>query len=446
VSALATMLEGVRSSFSGVLSTISSPSSELEEALSGSLGASYTGKHVTPENSLTVPTYYAGVRLIAETVRILPLEVFRPAAGYAEKATDSRLWALLHEQPNPEMGASELWELVTGWLCCRGNAFVFKERDAGGRVIRLWGVDPRRVMVGRYNGVKVYVIYPSPLLMPPVDVPEVCTDSEIIHFRAFGNTGLVGLSPVQLHRQALGIAMAEQEVTGRMMVNDGQPSGVLTTDQELSDVATKRLVERWRKAHEGLTNKRRVAVLEQGLKWQQTALSMADAQFLEQRRLSDIEIARILRVPASKLEASMSGSSLTYSNTEMEGIDFLTYSMMPWLDRIESPLRCDPDLQFEAGLEAIFDVSKLLRVQQLERYRAYWFAIASGWLNRAEVRQRENLPAAPPGEGLDGFRPVAMLKDPPLRMLEGDGESNGHRSAAEVRDVLVNLLGGAGNG
>lgn len=362
--------------------------------------SSYAGRAVTPNSAMRVATVYAAVRILAEAVRICPLQVMRPAQDGRRysPATDNRLWDLMSVAPNPEIPASEMWELLAGHLAVHGNAFIFKERDAGGRVVRLWPLTPQQVIVGRYQRQKVYGLFPWEIAgLPPYDLPPVGTAEDIIHLRWFGTNGLVGLSPIRQLQEDIALEDGHTEFAGSVQKNNATPGGLLTTDEKLSDEAALKLSARWRRAHEGSHNAARVAVLESGLKWQTTSLSLVDAEFIRQRQLSVQSIARGWRIPASMFLAE-AGSSMQYSTTEQEGRAFLTYTLQPILDRIAAPLTADPSLQLEPGLRFSFDTDVITSVNMLDRVRATVALIMAGVKSRNEGRTGEGLAHV---EGLD---------------------------------------------
>lgn len=427
MSLLGTISHGIERR-SGGLSLLSAPSTDLERGLLGGDRTS-AGRSVTPDSALGVAAVYAAVRILAEAVRICPLQTLRPATDGRRYTTaqDCRLWDLLSVAPNPEMPAAEMWELLTGHLAIHGNAFLFKERDSGGRVVRLWPLQPSQVIVGRYRRQKVYGLFPWEVAgLPPYDLPPVGTDEDIIHMRWFGKNGLVGMSPIQQLREDIALEEGHSEFAGNVQANHAIPGGLLTMEGELTEAAAGRLLKRWRKAHEGPPNAGRVAVLEGGMKWQQASLSLVDAEFIRQRQISTQSIARGWRIPASMFLAE-AGTSMQYSTTEQEGRAFLTYTLQPILDRIAAPLTADPGMQIERGLRFSFDTDVITAVNTLDRIRATALLVTTGVLSRNDGRTRENLPHV---DGLDTYADPAMAT-----RLSGD------LADSTVHDLLLRAAG-----
>lgn len=379
------------------LSTLSNPSSELIDALTGG-STTAAGKTVNGSTALNIGAVYSAVRILSEAVRICPMEVERPAEnGRFQSALDSRMQTLVGVAPNPEMPASEMWETIVGHLAIHGNAFLFKERDLSGRVIRLWPLQPHQVLVGRYNRQKVYALYPwTEVGLPPYDLPEIGTDADIIHFRWFGTNGLVGLPPIRQLREEVAVEARQVDFSGEILKNNARPGGILTTEGKLSEGAATRLLQRWIKAQ---AEAGKVAVLEEGLKWQQTTLSLVDAQFIAQRQLSLTAIARGWRIPASMFLAE-AGSSMTYSTTEQEGRNFLAYTLQPILDRLTAVMSADPDLQIEPGLRFTHNTDAILNVETLARLQGLALQINAGMISRNEARLEEGRKTV---DGLDTY-------------------------------------------
>ncbi|WP_340619126.1 phage portal protein, partial [Xenorhabdus entomophaga] len=156
------------------------------------------------------------------------------------------------------------------------------------------------------------------------------TQADIWHVRIFTLNGLTGLSPVAYARQAIGLGLATEEHGSRLFGNGAVTSGVLQTDQPLTDEAFNRLKTDFEAQHQGLANAHKPLILEMGLKWQQISLSAEDAQFLETRKFQLEEICRIFRVPLHMVQNT---DRATFNNIENLGIGFINYSLVPYLTR-----------------------------------------------------------------------------------------------------------------
>jgi HK97 family phage portal protein len=359
------------------LSGLGQPGDWLKDALTG--GQTFSGKTVTIEGSLALVPVYSAVSLLAGATGSLPLIVYRRLGEDGrERAHTHRTWPLLHDQPNPEMAADEVWELVMAHLLLWGNAFIAKIRDNFGVVTELWPLRPNRVQVGRDNQGNRYFV---------VDGNGRYDNRDILHIRGLGTDGLVGLSPVQQARQMLAGAMALEEFTGDFWANDAQPGVVLSHPNKLSPDAAKNLKASWDAAHKV---KGKTAVLEEGITVERLTMPLEDAQFIETQKFNDLRVAQLFRIPPFYLGAA-SGDSLTYSNAETQGIDFVRWSLRRWLIRIEGALLRDPSLFLQGQrFYPEFLVDSLLRADTAVRYGAYKTALDGQFLTVDEVRELEN--------------------------------------------------------
>jgi HK97 family phage portal protein len=361
-------------------STLANPSPTLREAFGG--GQTLSGASVNIENAIQLVPLFSGVSLIAGAIGSLPLVVYRRTAEGRERAENHRTYGLLHTQPNPEMGADEVWEIVGEHLNLWGNAFIWKARDSFGNVGELWPLKPSRIQVGRdKDGKRIFIVDGK--------VEQPYTETDILHIRGLSPDGLVGYSPVQLARNTLGNAISQGEFQSKFLGQDGKPSVLLRHPNSLKPDAAARLKAGWDSIKTGGT-----AVLEEGIEVERWTMPLEDAQFLEQMQFSDLRIAQLLNLPPSFLGAP-TGDSLTYSTTEQQGLQFITYTLRRWLIRIEGSLLRDPSIFLQGSrFFPEFLVDGLLRADSRTRGDFYAKALASeaGWMSRNEVRDRENLP------------------------------------------------------
>lgn len=361
-----------------------------------------TGQAVGPESAARHIDVYACVRVLGDAVGSLPLHVYQRQPDGGRERADSTGVARLLAAPHPALTPSAFKATVMAHLTLWGNAYVAKLRPrARAGVGALWPIDPARVGVGLDGSQPVYIINKG----TTDDYEGVFTPRDIIHIKALSTDGLVGLSPIQQARNALGLGIAMEEYAARFFANSAHPSGVLQVPGLLSDDARERLKGDWNAMHQGMRLSHRVAVLEAGMVWQAIGMPNTDMQFLEQRKLSATQIARLFRVPPWMIAAD-DGGSLTYSNTEQQQLAFMTHSVRPWLVSIEEALRLDEDLfDREGPLYPEFDMDAAMRSDTLSRAQAYEKALGGtgrpAWMTVNEVRQRENLPSIEGGDELN---------------------------------------------
>lgn len=331
------------------------PVVELENEEAIYLEGSYSGERVDPKSSMRLIPVWACVQLISGSIGSLPLRVYRTDADGRKVETPKHSTAKLFASPNPCMGGDELIEHVTLSLNLWGNAFVYKNK-ANGTVNELWPLDPSRVRVTRSkDGFPLYVVDND---------KGPFTSAEIIHFRGLSYDGLVGLSPIQQAYQGLGNYKAAERFQGRFWANNATPGGILKHPNRLSPEAAQRLRAQWGAAHSG-NNQSSTAILEEGMEYQPLSLPIADSRLLETISAGVLDCCRVWQVPASMLQTSIAGKSMTYSTTEHEYSHYTRFTLRRWMSRIEKTLQRDADLFSMNGLGAqmsvSFDTSDLTR-------------------------------------------------------------------------------------
>jgi HK97 family phage portal protein len=371
----------------------------------GLAGGTESGVSVTVDSALRVSSVYSCVRILAETVAMLPLITYERLARGKRRASEHPLYSLLHDRPNDFMTAYTFRETVQGHLALRGNAYIHVDYNGAGRAEELFPLRPDRL---------IQIIERDGRLLYQYQLPEEIrwfTDAEIWHLRSLGADGKVGYSPVSLHRQGVGLAMAQEIYAARFFGKGATPGGVLEHPGHLSDQARTNLRESWEGTHGGLGRSHKVAILEEGLKWNAIGMSQRDAQYIEGRKFQVSEIARMFRIPphmVGDLERA------TFSNIEQQGLEFVIYTMMPWLVNWEQSIL--QTLFPPADRQSFFPeflLSGLLRGDTQTRYAAYALARQNGWLSANDIRELENMN---PIEGGDTY--LVPLNLTPARSLE----------------------------
>ncbi len=345
-----------------------------------SLGGAYTygEQAVSPAGALAIADAYACIRALCDAAASLPLHTYRrtpqgrvPVGGRG---------ADLLRRPAPAVTTANLVADLMLHLQLFGNAYVLKLRG-GGDIEQLALAHPDRVRVRVEGGRRTYEINWN-------NRYQTATTADVVHVRGMSLDGLTGLSPIKQARVALGLSRDLTQHASRFFAGGAMPAGWLKT-MDFSGEAVERLresIRNRRAAHEG------IGVIPDGVDWVPVGMPLDDAEFLEQRKLSTVEICRIFRVPPWVVGAD-SGGSLTYSNTEQQSLHFATYSLRPWLVVIESALSADPDL-FPGDAYCAFNLDALLRSDAKTRAEVYHLMLdpVQGWATRAEVRELEDLP------------------------------------------------------
>lgn len=377
------------------------PPRALVDALTGNV-TSVTGRVVSAEGALAQATVFACVRLISESVGMLPLILYRRMAPRGkERATNHPLYTILHTLPNPELTPSELWENLVGHVALWGNAYCEIEYDLAGRRRALWPLRPDRMEVGVNDRNERTYVYTTP------NGRRLGLERwRVWHVRGWGTDAWVGKSPISLAREAIGLALATEEYGSRFFGNDSRPGGALRHPGKLTPAAADRLRGSWESAHGGMGNAHRVAVLEEGIEWQTIGIAPEDAQFLETRQFQDTKICSIYRVPPHMIGIVDSSTSWG-TGIEQQGIGYVSYTLMPYLVRITQSLGRDLLTTAErTELFAEYLTDALVRGDIGARYSAYSVGRTGGWLSVNDIRERENMN---PVDGGDGYlQPLNM--------------------------------------
>lgn len=357
-------------------------SSELSEMI-GLTYDTYTGRSVSPQLAMQLTAVFSCVRVLAESVGMLPCSLYEQLNRGNRRAVRERLNKLLSTKPNNYMTPQEFWELLIACLCLRGNFYAYKVK-ALGEVVELLPLDPSSVTPKLNSKWE-----PEYQVTFPDGKRDTLTQDDIWHVRIFTLDGLTGLSPIAYAKQADGLGLATEEHGSRLFGNGAVTSGVLQTDQYLKDDAYERLKTDFENRHQGLANAHKPMILEMGLKWQQISMTSEDAQFLETRKFQLEEICRIFRVPLHMIQNT---DRATFNNIENLGIGFINYSLVPYLTRIEQRINVGLVKPSKQGVfYAKFNTGALLRGDMKSRFDAYATGINWGIYSPNECRELEEL-------------------------------------------------------
>ena len=364
------------------------------------MGSAASGKHVNERTSMQMTAVYSCVRILSEAVASLPLNVYRYTdSGGKEKAIDHTLYRLLHDEPNPEMSSFIFRETLMTQLLMWGNAYAQIIRNGKGEVVALYPLMPDRMTVDRDKNGRLYYKYTkSNDDAPTMENGSVYLDpSDVLHVPGLGFDGLVGYSPIAMAKNAIGLAIAAEEYGSKFYANGAAPSGVLEHPGTLKD--PERVRNSWNSTFGGSSNSHKVAVLEEGMKYTPISISPNEAQFLETRKFQINEIARIFRVPphmVGDLEKS------SFSNIEQQSLEFVKYTLDPWVIRWEQALyRSLLTEEEKKELFFKFNVEGLLRGDYASRMNGYATARQNGWMSANDIRELEDLDRIPEELGGD---------------------------------------------
>ena len=364
---------------------------------SASLYGSRSGVRVSEKSSLGLTAVWSAVRLLSETIASLPINIYK-MDNQGSKFIDfpNPLNKLISISPSPNYTKYNFIETMMSHLLLWGNAYACIKRNGGARAYELEILNPENVepFKSEDDGLVYYNSKKYGIL----------ADKEMIHIVGFSYDGIKGKSPIRVAAEALGIATASQEFGANFFGRGANLSGVLEHPSRLSDDAANRLRSSWNDRFSGIKNSHQTAILEEGVKFKPIGMPLADAQFIETRRFSVEEIARIFRVPNHLINDL---TKATYSNIEQQSLEFTKYSLTPylvnWEQELNRKLLSDRELSTHFFK---FQTTELLRGDADSRADYYRKLFEIGAISPNEIRTMENLNKI--SEGDEYFVPLNL--------------------------------------
>lgn len=379
-------------------------------------GAAHSGKAVTLDSALQVSTFWACLKLTAGAIASMPLAVYERRPDGSRVQTDHAIVSLLTESPDGERTAHEFWEAATAWMLATGNAYAEISR-LNGRIVALNLLPSDCVQVTRKDGELRYVFTADG---KRTELPA----ESVLHLKGFGFGGDLGLSVIRHGVQTLGSAIAAEETAGKLLGNGMMPSGVLSSEQELTDEQREQLTKIL-KAYTSSSNAGKIVVLESGLKFDQISLNPEDGMLLASRQYSVEDVCRWFLCPPVLIgHANVTSWG---SGIEQLFLGWLQTGLDPIANRIEKRI----SFQLLAPGErrrfyCEFNREGLLRADSAAKMAFLAGAVTNGLMSRNEARAKLNLPRV---DGADDL--TAQVNLAPLDRLGGGGDA-----ASTIRNAL----------
>jgi HK97 family phage portal protein len=385
--------------------TLANPIPELTEALLGGAPPA-AGVSITERTAEGIPAVYAAVRVIAETVGQVPLKVYRKSAANKYPDPTHPLYALLHDEANPETTAQEFRENLTGHAALWGNGYAEVERRKSGTVKALWPLHPGAMRVDRGPNNRLRYTYQTADMSTPTIYHWDPAASPIFHLRYNG-----GRSPIRMLRESLATSKALEIFAATLFGNGARPGGVIQSKDAIK--VTKEQIEslrrQWNEVHRGVGNSNKIAVLPPGLQWQAVGMPLEDAQFAELLNLQIEQAARIWRVPLFMIQA-MEKTSTWGTGIEQMAIGFVNFTMAPWFTRWQQTIARDllTYKSFETH-EALFVLFALMRGDFKSLNDALQVQRQNGIINADEWRELVDMNEQADGQGQTYWRPANFV-------------------------------------
>ena len=332
------------------------------------------------DKALTLTSVWNAIRLLSESVSSLPISVYRKENnGDKIEDVNNRIYNLIKFRPNKFQNKITFFEYVMYSVLTDGNAYVQIVRDNSANPVQLIPLNPDYVNIFIKDNELFY----------QMDGGSVLDSADVLHIKLITDDGIEGLSPIDQCAKAINWNLSIEEFGSTFFKNGAKPSSVLSTDRALSETAIARLKDSFNSSYAKLKSSNSTIILEEGLSFKPISISPEQAQFLASRQFGIEEIARIFNIPPHMLK-DLSKSS--FNNIEMQSQEYVTYTLMPYLTRIEQEMNLKLFRTNELGKTFVeFNVNGLLRGDVKTRNEAYKTAIQNGYMSINEVRQKENL-------------------------------------------------------
>lgn len=361
------------------------------------------GDHISENKAMSIGAVFACVQIYSRTLGSMPLVVYEKGPEGKHRALDHPLYKILHDQPNPNMTSYTFRSMMEGCLKLYGNAYAWIEFDKNWLPKYLWPLHPQAVLPQR--SLKTGELFYDAVLHN--GSRRRFRAYEMLHIPGLGFDGIQGKSVIRHFAGTMGLADDLQKYGRKFFKNGARPGGVLQHPGELSEQAQERLERKFRRNYEGVEHAGRTLVLEEGMEYKNIGVPPEEAQFLESRKFSVTEIARIFQIPphmVGDLEHA------TFSNIEFQDIGFAKHSMLPdcvaWEQELTRKL-----FAFKDGndYEVEFLMDGLVRSDIKSRYEAYAIGKQQGFLSTNDIREKENLNKVEGGDML--YVPLNMISN-----------------------------------
>jgi len=361
-----------------------------------------SGVPVNHRTALKLSAVYSAVRVLSESIAVLPLNILQQVGDSREIARAHPLFNLLHSEPNNLMTSYDLRETMMFHVVLWGNAYARITFDAMGRATSIMPIEPWRVKVKHNKSLGI--------LEYTIDNQTVFDQAEILHIKGLSSNGLVGKSVIEHASQDFGLALAAQTFASKFFGNGMNLGGWIESEKGIGDPAFKRLQEQL-KDFKGPLNSHGTPIFDNGQVFKPHTIKAKDTMMIEVRSFEIQEVSRWFRIPQHLLQNL---DKATFSNIEHQDLQFVKYTLLSWVKKFEQELNRKLLREDEKSTTTFkFNMDIFLRADTKTRFEAHQKGILAGWLTRDEARRIENM------------NPIKDLNKPliPLNMgvLEADG-------------------------
>ena len=348
-------------------------------------------KSVSPDLAMKLSAVYACVYVLSSSVAQLPLHVKRKSGDKVDTVKDHPAYYLLHDSPNAWQTSYKLREYAQSSVLLYGNAYIHIVRDKNGGVVSLESLEPWKVQLLKNGSRYVYAYYGD-------DKTMSLSPDDVLHIKSLGPSIKTGKSVIQTHAETIGLGLDARKFASGFFGGNARPAGILSVKTPLNSNAWENFKKMWQTAQEKLrSEENKTILLPAELDYKALTVSPVDTELLSMMKLNRSEIAGIFNVPAHMINDL---EKATFSNISEQTIQFIRFSVMPWVVNWEQELnrKIFTEAERKAGYFVKFNLAGIMRGTAGERATFYHAAITDGWMSRNEARQLEDMN---PVEGLD---------------------------------------------
>ena len=348
-------------------------------------------KSVSPDLAMKLSAVYACVYVLSSSVAQLPLHVKCKSGDKVETVKDHPAYYLLHDSPNAWQTSYKLREYAQSSVLLYGNAYIHIVRDKNGEIVSLESLEPWKVLLLKNGSRYVYAYYGD-------DKTMSLSPDDVLHIKSLGPSIKTGKSVIQTHAETIGLGLDARKFASGFFGGNARPAGILSVKTPLNSNAWENFKKMWQTAQEKLrSEENKTILLPAELDYKALTVSPVDTELLSMMKLNRSEIAGIFNVPAHMINDL---EKATFSNISEQTIQFIRFSVMPWVVNWEQELnrKIFTEAERKAGYFVKFNLAGIMRGTAGERATFYHAAITDGWMSRNEARQLEDMN---PVEGLD---------------------------------------------
>ena len=348
-------------------------------------------KSVSPDLAMKLSAVYACVYVLSSSVAQLPLHVKRKSGDKVDTVKDHPAYYLLHDSPNAWQTSYKLREYAQSSVLLYGNAYIHIVRDKNGEVVSIESLEPWKVQLLKNGSRYVYAYYGD-------DKTMSLSPDDVLHIKSLGPSIKTGKSVIQTHAETIGLGLDARKFASGFFGGNARPAGILSVKTPLNSNAWENFKKMWQTAQEKLrSEENKTILLPAELDYKALTVSPVDTELLSMMKLNRSEIAGIFNVPAHMINDL---EKATFSNISEQTIQFIRFSVMPWVVNWEQELnrKIFTEAERKAGYFVKFNLAGIMRGTAGERATFYHAAITDGWMSRNEARQLEDMN---PVDGLD---------------------------------------------